>query len=122
MVRRRSSPARSGRKRERAPIVGVHELGPALVEGARILLGAVAPGVAAGNECVVLVLLRAEAGLIVIGISPRDGAAARHRRVAPILHVVLLGHAGGPGISDIIAAQEPLGLVRRVLVDEIDAP
>src|SRR5262249_50148454 len=49
-----------------------------------------------------------------------DRAAARGVRGVPVLHVVLLGKACGA--PDLIIAEEPLDLRRRVLVDEKPPP
>src|SRR5215469_10762419 len=70
----------------------------------------------------VILGLEAEALLIAVGIAPGDRTAARGMRVVPILHVVLLGHAGGTGIADVVLAQKILDLRRRGAVDEIPAP
>src|SRR5207247_8243586 len=40
----------------------------------------------------------------------------------PVLHVVLLGETGRPGVTDVVVAEEILHLGRRVGVDEVDAP
>src|SRR5262249_43816369 len=52
----------------------------------------------------------------------RDRAAARRVRVVPVLHVVLLSHAGGARVADVIIAQEILDLDGGGPVDEIPAP
>src|SRR5262245_23687254 len=64
----------------------------------------------------------AEAHLVVVGILACDGASARGVRVVPVLHVVLLGEPRRAGVADVVLAEEPLDLWRRVRVDEIPAP
>src|SRR6202040_25202 len=66
--------------------------------------------------------LEAETLLIAVRIAPRDRAAAGGMGVVPVLHVVLLGHAGGTGIADVVVAQEILDLWRGGAVDHVPAP
>src|SRR5580700_8513884 len=66
--------------------------------------------------------LEAETLLIAVRIAPRDRAAAGGMGVVPVLHVVLLGHAGRPGIADVVVAQEIFDGLRRVAVDKEEAP
>src|SRR5689334_12942063 len=66
--------------------------------------------------------LETETLLVTIGVAAGDRAAAGGVRVVPIFHVVLLGHAGGTGIADVVIAQEILDLLRRGAVDHVPAP
>ncbi len=60
--------------------------------------------------------------LVAVGMTPRDHPAARGMGVVPVFHVVLLGQPAGPGIADVVVAQEILDLLRCRLVDKIPAP
>src|ERR1700730_2709841 len=66
--------------------------------------------------------LEAETLPIAVRIAPCDRAAARGMGVVPVLHVVLLGHAGGTGVADVVVAQEILDLRRGGAVDHVPAP
>src|SRR5204862_5711705 len=70
----------------------------------------------------VILGLEAEALLVAVGVTPRDGPAAGGMRIVPVFHVVLLGHAGGTGIADVVVAQEVLYLPWRRRIDQIPAP
>src|SRR5260370_4102894 len=110
------------------PAVGFHELGPAPVEVAQIVLAGFCladvhdrPGNTQPLPFIFLGL-EAETLLVAVGVAPRDRPAAGGMRVVPVFHVVLLGHAGGAGIADVVIAQEILDLRRRRAVDHIPAP
>src|SRR5262245_58785356 len=81
--------------REILPALGFHELLPAAVEAALVLLARAGLGHIADQarelEAVVLEVgdLAPPTHLVVVRVSPRDGASARGVRVVPVLHVVL---------------------------------
>src|ERR1700732_778785 len=66
--------------------------------------------------------LEAETLLIAVRMAPRDRAAAGGMGVVPVLHVVLLGHAGGTGVADVVVAQEILDRRWGGAVDHVPAP
>src|SRR6266446_4860078 len=127
-VSRRSSRAPAPPRRQVVPALGVHELRPAAVEVPEVVLARPRLGDvhhrARDAEAVPLVVLDlvAQALLVAVGVAPRDGAAAGRVRVVPVLHVVLFRQSGGPGIADVVLAQEVLHLGGRVGVDEIPPP
>src|SRR4030095_8678552 len=109
------------------PASGFHELAPARVEAALVVLARRTGHDAdpAGElEAVVLEAVRraAQAHLVVVGILAGDGAAAGRVCVVPVLHVVLLGQARRARIADVVVAEEVLHLGRRIGVDEVPAP
>src|SRR6185369_2375703 len=108
------------------PASGLHELAPARVEAALVVLARRTGHDAdpAGElEAVVLEAVRraAQAHLVVVGILAGDGAAAGGVRVVPVLHVVLLGQARRARVADVVVAEEVLDLGRRIGVDETTA-
>src|SRR5262249_45815417 len=101
---------------ERVPAGRLHELPPAPVVAALVVLAGVGDGHvgdgARQRQAVVLERARGapQAHLVVIRMLPRDRPAAGLVGVVPVLHVVLLGESRRPGISDVVMAQEVLHL------------
>src|SRR5207247_11224422 len=107
---------------------GGHGRAPAPGEAALVALAGVGLRHVAdrARELEPVVLERArgapEPHLVVVGILPGDGPAARLVGVVPVLHVVLLGEPGRTGIADVVVAQDVLHLGGRVGVDQVPAP
>src|SRR5262249_6927475 len=110
---------------ELVPALGFHKFGPAAVEIAEGVLARFGLGDVhhrAGDAQALRLVIRdlvTETLLIAVGVASRDRAAAGGVRVVPVLHVVLLGHPAGAGITDVIVAQEILDLPGSRLVDKI---
>src|SRR6185312_458480 len=115
-------------RREVAPASRRHELAPAPIEVARRLLARLHLGDVDDppRHLEPLIFETVDRGaaplLVIVGIAPRDRAAAGGMGVVPVFHVVLLGHPGRPGVADVVVAQELLDLARRLAVDEKPAP
>src|SRR5262249_8865704 len=89
------------------PAFGVHVFGPALVKDAGVLLRAGDIGSPGAREHI-QALLMAGALVVVVGTATRDGAAAGVGGIIPVLSVVLLRHAGGAGVADLVMTQHLL--------------
>src|SRR5262249_59388116 len=93
----RASRARRSRSEDLLPASRLHELTPAGVEATLIVLAGIGErdvgDRARQREAVVLERARrpAEPHLVVVGMLPRDGAAARRRGVSPVTQVALAG-------------------------------
>src|SRR5437899_3584066 len=97
----------------------IHVRGPALVEAALVLLG---NSIGEHPRAVVGSIVLPEAHLVVVGIAPRDDPLAGERGIAPVLHVVLLGHPSRPRIAQVIVPEHVLHFRRRVGIDQEPAP
>src|SRR5262245_44096828 len=64
----------------------------------------------------------AEGLLVVKWIPAGHGAHACRGGVEPVLHVILLGHSGGAGITHVVPTQVVFHFARRVRVDQEEAP
>src|SRR5437867_76033 len=99
--------------------IPIHVRGPALIEATLVLLG---DPVGEHPRTVVGSVVLPETHLVVVGVAPRDDPLAGERGVAPVLHVVLLGHPGRPRIAEVIVPEDVLHFRRRVGIHQEPTP
>src|ERR1700753_191925 len=89
------------------PARRIHELRPAPIKAARVLFAGqrILDDIPADE---IVLTARAKASLVVEWKLLSDAAAGSLRRVAPVFHIILLGHAGRTGIADVIFAKKIL--------------